>query len=296
MDRDATGDLLQSLFVLAATVEARDPYTGGHLWRVSQYSRLLGERAGLRPAALGVVAVGGFLHDLGKVAVPDGILRKPGPLTADEREVVRAHPEIGAGLVARHPLGPLVVDAVRHHHERVDGEGYPGRLHGSDIAAEARIVAIADAFDAMTSSRPYRAARPVEHALRVIRDERGRQFDADLAEAFLGIARDGAVDHVVAHSEPGIPLLPCPVCGPVVVVGRRQGPGDTVLCPSCGAALRLLGPARERRAEPTGRTAKAAQRLPRVDHDLLAELAADIGPLLHAGEADVRAASPASRP
>ena len=116
MDRDTTGDLLQSLFVLSATVEARDPYTGGHLWRVSQYGRLLGERIGLPPAALGVVAVGGFLHDLGKIAVPDAVLGKRGPLTGDERAVVQAHPGIGAGLVARHPLGPLVIDAVRHHH------------------------------------------------------------------------------------------------------------------------------------------------------------------------------------
>lgn len=284
MDRDTTGDLLQSLFVLAATVEARDPYTGGHLWRVSQYSRLLAERIGLPPAALGVVAVGGFLHDLGKIAVPDAILGKRGPLTADERAVVRAHPEIGAGLVARHPLGPLVLDAVRHHHERTDGDGYPDGLRGTCIPAEARVVSIADAFDAMTSSRPYRAALPVEHALRVLEDERGRQFDGEMADAFLGIGRSGMLEHLVAHGEPRIPLLPCPVCGPIVVVSRRQRDGDTILCPSCGSEMRMVGDARERRAEPTGRVGTAAERVPRVDHDLLGELAAEIGPLLHARE------------
>ena len=284
MDRDTTGDLLQSLFVLSATVEARDPYTGGHLWRVSQYSRLLGERIGLPAAALGVVAVGGFLHDLGKIAVPDAVLGKRGPLTADERAVVQAHPEIGAGLVARHPLGPLVIDAVRHHHERIDGDGYPDRLRGGEIPSEARIVSIADAFDAITSTRPYRSAMPVEHALGIIHDERGRQFDGELAEAFVDIARNGAVDDVVAHSEPGIPLVACPVCGPVVVVTRRDKAGGTVLCPSCGAEMRLVADPRQRRAEPTGRTGTAAERVPRVDHDLLAGLAADIGPLLHASD------------
>ena len=191
MDRDTTGDLLQSLFVLSATVEARDPHTGGHFWRVSQYSRLLGERIGLPPAALGVVAVGGFLHDLGKIAVPDAVLGKRGPLTGDERAVVQAHPGIGAGLVARHPLGPLVIDAVRHHHERIDGNGYPDRLRGGEIPSEARIVSIADAFDAITSTRPYRAAMPVEHALGTIHDEGGRQFDGELAEAFVEIPGAG---------------------------------------------------------------------------------------------------------
>ncbi len=130
---------------------------------------------------------------------------------------------------------------------------------------------------------------PVEHALQIIHDERARQFDGELAEAFVEIARRGALDHVVAHSEPGIPLVPCPVCGPVVVVTRRHDAGSTVLCPSCGTELRLAGEPRQRRAEPTGRTGTAAGRVPRVDHDLLAELAADIGPLLHAGE---RAAAP----
>jgi HD-GYP domain-containing protein (c-di-GMP phosphodiesterase class II) len=287
MDGDTTRDLLQSLFVLAGTVEARDPYTGGHLWRVSQYCRLLGEKIGLPRAALGVVAVGGFLHDLGKIAVPDAVLGKRGPLTADEREVVRAHPEIGAGLVARHPLGPLVIRAVRHHHERIDGEGYPDRLRGGEVPAEARIVAIADAFDAITSTRPYRTAMPVEHALGIVRGERGRQFDAELAEAFLEIARDGALDTVVAHSEPGIPLVACPVCGPVVAATRRDRSAGIVLCPSCGAEMALGAEPQRRRAEPTGRTGTAAERVPRVDHDLLAELAADIGPLLHASGAAV---------
>lgn len=280
MERDTAVGLLQSLFVLSSIVEARDPYTGGHLWRVSQYGRLLGERIRLTPAALGVIAVGGFLHDLGKIAVPDAVLHKPGPLTQEERDVIRIHPDVGAGLIARHPLGMLVQAAVRHHHERPDGTGYPGGLRGGEIPFEARAIAIADAFDAMTSSRPYSAALPVEHALRVIRDDHGRQFDGQLAEAFLDVA-EGGLGHILAHSEPHIPLLPCPVCGPIVVVTRHHEAGARVYCRSCGAELRLAGERSRLRGEPTGRTGTAAELAPKADQELLEELAEEMAGLLN---------------
>lgn len=115
--------LLASLLVMAWVVEARDPYTGGHLWRVSRYAAMLGEAAGLSGAALARVEIGGFLHDLGKIGIPDAILRKPGRLTEEEYEIIRTHPEVGARLLAAHPLAALVRSAVLCHHETPDGGG-----------------------------------------------------------------------------------------------------------------------------------------------------------------------------
>ena len=161
-------DLLQSLFVMASMVEAKDPYTGGHLWRVSQYTRLLAEAAELPPSEVARIAVGGFLHDLGKIGIPDHIFVKPGRLTDEEFELIRTHPEVGYRLLERHPLAGLVNEAVLSHHETPAGTGYPRKLAGKDIMIEARIVGICDAFDAMTSARPYRQGMHIDKALSII--------------------------------------------------------------------------------------------------------------------------------
>ena len=193
MDRDTTGDLLQSLFVLSATVEARDPHTGGHLWRVSQYGRLLGERIGLPPAALGVVAVGGFLHDLGKIAVPDAILLKPGKLTPDERKIMERHVEVGYGLLR--PLRTFAdsLPAVRFHHERLDGSGYPLGIKGDQVPVTAQIMAIVDVYDALTTDRVYRPAMNKTEAFRILREEAGRGLhDPKLVESFVDLITNGA--------------------------------------------------------------------------------------------------------
>lgn len=161
-------ELLKSLYGLSMIVEARDPYTGGHLWRVSQFSRLLAEASGLSPRATALAELGGFLHDLGKVGVPDSILGKPGKLDAAEFDVIRTHPAIGQRLLTPHPLSHLAIEAVVGHHEMPDGKGYPRGLRGDAIPAVARTVAIADAFDAMTSTRPYRPGMPIATAMAII--------------------------------------------------------------------------------------------------------------------------------
>jgi HD-GYP domain-containing protein (c-di-GMP phosphodiesterase class II) len=150
--------LLKSLVLMASMIEARDAYTGGHLWRVSQYAHQLAEAAGLSAEMAFLSALGGFLHDIGKISIPDDILEKPGRLTESEYDVVKTHPGIGATLIQEHPLGELALAAVHQHHERIDGRGYPDQLQGDQISIFARIVAIADAFDALTSTRPYRKA------------------------------------------------------------------------------------------------------------------------------------------
>ena len=156
----STDSLLHSLYVMASMVEARDPYTGGHLWRVSQFSGLLADALGLPSPDRGRIVLGGFLHDLGKVGVPDAILNKPDRLTEDEYAVIRTHPHVGSRILTNHPLEPLVVSAILSHHEMPSGKGYPHGLMAGQISVDARIVGLCDAFDAMTSTRPIvRACR-----------------------------------------------------------------------------------------------------------------------------------------
>ena len=123
--------LLKSLTLMASVIEARDAYTGGHLWRVSQYAQLLAQAAGLTSEMIFLAGLGGFLHDIGKISIPDHILGKRGSLTESEYEVVKTHPGIGAVLIQEHPLGDLALSTVHQHHEWVNGMGYPDRLQGN---------------------------------------------------------------------------------------------------------------------------------------------------------------------
>jgi hypothetical protein len=272
---DAEAGLLASLLTLAWVVEARDPYTGGHLWRVARYAALLCERTGTPPDQCARITIGGFLHDLGKVGVPDAILRKPGALSEDEYTIVKTHPEVGARLVTGHPLGHWVGDAVLLHHERPDGRGYPQGMQGADIPVAARVIGICDAFDAMTSTRPYRAGWPIAQALEVMGAQLGRQFDECLGRQFIALAADGLLDHIAGHSDDGIPLQRCLVCGPTLVLRREQGPGDIVFCRNCGAAYRLEGGAAATATKelltvvPTGRRGSPADLAPIADAALI---------------------------
>ena len=173
------------LVALSRTVEARDHYTEKHLYRVADGSVEVARRMGMTDREMESVRLGGLLHDLGKIAVPDGVLLKPGPLDRGEFALVRKHPEAGAEIVR--PLrafeGPE--PAVLHHHEHFDGTGYPYGLRGSKIPLAARIVAVADSFDAMTTDRPYRAAMAPAVAFQILEDGRGEQWDPDVVDTFL---------------------------------------------------------------------------------------------------------------
>ncbi len=272
--RQSAHDMLRTLFTMAAAVEARDPYTGGHLWRVSQYAHLLAEQAGLSSREQARIALGGFLHDIGKIGIPDAILNKPGPLSDAEYAQLKTHPGIGRQLLRDHPLATLIIDAVEAHHERPDRRGYPRGIGADRIPVEARIVGIADAFDAMTSSRPYRAGMPSEKALGIIRANLGTQFDHDLGEHFLALGEQGALEHIIGHSEPDVPLQDCPRCGPTIVVRRRQQPGEAVYCRACGGEA-ILEPADGGwRIRPTGNRADPAAVATDVDNDLIERLVA----------------------
>ena len=169
---------------LANAVEAKDAQTEHHCERLALLAGRLGTRIGLEPPELDAVTYGALLHDVGKIGVPDHILNKQGPLTEDEWALVRRHPEIGericAPLRAFAAFGPI----IRHHHERWDGAGYPGRLRGEKIPIGARIVGLVDAFDAITHDRPYRDAQSLDHALEALGKEAGHHFDPDLTREF----------------------------------------------------------------------------------------------------------------
>jgi putative two-component system response regulator len=171
---------------LALMIEARDAYTQGHCERLARYATRLGERLGLSPEELIALAKGGYFHDIGKIAIPDCILLKPGPLTPEEFEQMKEHPVIGERLCgdlrALHRVRPI----VRHHHERLDGSGYPDGLQGDAVPLLAQIIGIVDVYDAITTTRPYRAALSRETAIAALREEvkRGWRRD-DLVELFI---------------------------------------------------------------------------------------------------------------
>ncbi|OIO70663.1 MAG: phosphohydrolase [Zetaproteobacteria bacterium CG1_02_53_45] len=265
-------DLLQSLFIMASMVEARDPYTGGHLWRVAQYSRLLAEAVGMPKDEVARISAGGFLHDLGKIGVPDHILRKPDRLTDEEFAVIRTHPEVGSRLLQGHPLAGLVIKVVQSHHETPAGTGYPEALSGDAIAPEARIVGICDAFDAMTSNRPYRRGMPVDKALSIIESKLGRQFDGVYGRIFVELGREGLLNHIVGHSEVGIPLQECPICGPTIVVTRKHVNGDHLFCRNCGGKAVLERSGQHISLRPTGEKGSAAELEAELNIDLIQEL------------------------
>jgi response regulator RpfG family c-di-GMP phosphodiesterase len=262
-------ELLKNLLAMAWFVEARDPYTGGHLWRVSRYARLLADCAELTEAEAARVSIGGFLHDLGKIGVPDAILRKRGALTDDEYAVMKTHPDVGLRILAGHLLQPLVRDAVGLHHERPDGRGYPNGLAAAAIPVAARIVGICDAFDAMTSARPYRAPLSHDEALRRLHEGMGRQFDAELTGQFIALGEAGVLDHIISHSDDGIPLQTCPMCGPTLVIKREHQAGDALFCRNCGGGFHLEATPEGVLAQPTGKTGAPADLEPELDVALI---------------------------
>jgi HD-GYP domain-containing protein (c-di-GMP phosphodiesterase class II) len=181
---------LATMKSLAQVVEAKDPTTRGHLDRTAHYGLALTRRIDPELAARPETAYGFFLHDIGKVGIPESILCKTGPLNELEWIVMRSHPHVGAKIVEPIPFMGDAVEIVRCHHERFDGSGYPAGLSGEEIPLGARIFAIADAFDAMTSDRPYRRALPLEEAVDRIVAGAGTQFDPECAKAFADLVAE----------------------------------------------------------------------------------------------------------
>ncbi len=172
------------IYALAATVDAKDHYTYGHSKKVSQYAVVMAEALGLGADRVGIIRAAGLLHDIGKIAVPDSVLNKAGPLTAEEWEPIKAHPELGMEIL-KHVIDLVsCLPGILHHHEHYDGSGYPGGLKGEEIPFEARVLAIADAYDAITSMRPYHNQLTPQEAIDELRRCSGTQFDPEMVETF----------------------------------------------------------------------------------------------------------------
>lgn len=174
-----------------------------------------------------------------------------------------------------------MADAVSKHHERPDGRGYPRGLSGDQIPLDARIVGICDAFDAMTSHRPYRAGMTEERALAILQEEAGHQFDAGLVAAFVSLGKSGQLSSVVGHSDNGIPLASCPKCGPTLVIRREQKAGEKIYCRNCSGEFELTVVAdRQLQTEPTGNVGSVKDLEPEADTALIARTVQSIAEAL----------------
>ena len=207
---DAEQRLLDIVESLITSVEAKDPYTSGHSKRVCKYSELIAQAMGISGRDLEEIAIGAALHDVGKLGIPEHVLRKPSKLDDDEWEQIKSHPKVGARIIDSFNQSYQVLYAIQHHHEHWNGAGYPGKLAGEAIPLPARIVGVADAIDAMTSARSYQRNRTVADALEELKRSAGRQFDPAIVEAVLRIP--------IASLEAIAPPAPAPTPEPVVTV------------------------------------------------------------------------------
>ena len=190
--RELTESYISTVFVLAAAVEAKDPYTRGHSELVSRYANFIAQEMGLATSQRETIQVAGLLHDVGKIGIEERVLLKPGALTGQERGLIETHPEKAVSILEKARLPWDVIPIIRHHHEHFDGTGYPDGLKNKDIPLGARILAVADTFDAMNSKRPYREAYPREIILNELERGSGSQFDPRVSAAFLSvIGREG---------------------------------------------------------------------------------------------------------
>jgi putative two-component system response regulator len=193
---------------LAQAVEAKDGYTEAHTERVSRYAQLVAAQVTVTEGTRIALKMGGMLHDVGKIGVPDHILNKPGRLTPDEWEIMKRHPVIGAKICQPLRRSAELVPIVRHHHERLDGSGYPDGLRAPEISLGAQVMSIADFYDACTSNRPYRPAMPPEQAFELLRSlVRARQMDKELVAIFLSIVRGEMKPGAAPPSAPASPSL-----------------------------------------------------------------------------------------
>jgi putative two-component system response regulator len=179
---------LQTVQALAETIEAKDQYTQGHCERVRSISIRLARELGLPREQFEPLEFAALLHDIGKIGIPERILNKVGPLDADELDIIKMHPVIGAQILSSVEFFAPAINGVRHHHERWDGKGYPDGVSGEDIDPLARIITLADTFDAMAQSRPYRNALPMATVLAEIREQSGKQFSPLVVKAFFDAA------------------------------------------------------------------------------------------------------------
>ncbi len=181
--------LFDTIKVLALALDARDSYTHSHSQEVTDYAVSIAREMGLSVKEIETIRDAGVLHDIGKIGIPDSVLLKPGRLTDEEYEMIKKHPEIGKSILEPVKCLAEKIPLIYHHHERIDGKGYPAGLAGDDIPLGARILAVADSYQAMTSDRPYRKALSMQVAISELEKFKGRQFDSKIVDVFLRILK-----------------------------------------------------------------------------------------------------------
>jgi putative nucleotidyltransferase with HDIG domain len=187
-------NLFSTLYAFVAALEVRDLYTRKHSTRVAKYAHMIAEEMGCSEEELDIISFAGSLHDIGKIGIRDDILLKPGRLTDEEYEKIKEHPVIGADIISKLGLWDSEMEIIRHHHERFDGKGYPDGLKGASIPKLARILCVADSFDAMNSDRAYRNKMDRSKVLEIIKENSGTQFDPEVVKAFLEVSDQELVD------------------------------------------------------------------------------------------------------
>jgi HD-GYP domain-containing protein (c-di-GMP phosphodiesterase class II) len=218
--RTREDEAMRLVIAFSSLIEMKDGYTEGHCARVKNWAAGIGQKMGLSRRVINDVVVAAMLHDIGKIGVPDAILNKPAKLDELELKVIREHPARGADVLARYRRFAGTAEIIRHHHEALDGTGYPFGLRGENIPLGARIVAVIDAYDAMTSNRSYRTAMSAAKGMAILLENRGKQFDTEVVDVFCLLLAEGTAVRVD------------PVCGMAGEDGRRafHGGNDYYFC------------------------------------------------------------------
>ncbi len=185
---------MQSIISISHAVDAKDPYTNEHSMRVAEYSKLIADELGWDEDMKNSIYIASLIHDIGKIGVPDAVLKKPSHLSDEEYEVIKEHPEIGYGILKDFDAIERAMEGILYHHERYDGKGYPRRLKGEEIPLYGRIIAVADAFDAMNSNRVYRKAMSKQKIVEQLKSGEGKQFDPEFAEIMLKLIDNGKIE------------------------------------------------------------------------------------------------------
>jgi HD-GYP domain-containing protein (c-di-GMP phosphodiesterase class II) len=213
--KEVKNDTLSLLEDMADTVDLRDVYTGGHSRRVADLVTQTLSQLNIFGHEAEIIVTAARLHDIGKIGIPDDILKKPGRLTPEEMRVMQSHSEKGADLISKYKTFARGVAMIRHHHERWDGHGYPDRIRDYEIPFGARLIAVADSFDAMISERPYRKALSEKQAIQILLEGRGGQWDPEIVNTFVDMFSEGIREEFAPGERRIAPLLPQKATAPI---------------------------------------------------------------------------------